>query len=264
VPPRPELAAVLKRLHVEPLQKAVAPHVSHYQARRLTGQFAPTPTRAVLRDAGGKVLRRLTREESRAAVDQARDLIREGLTPRLQRHLGDLTAERIGAEECGKRAGEEIAHFYELIYRAGRQAVGDPAVLMSPEDKARVGRLVRDELDYLKGFMGDVAAGEGRMDYGARMDLYGRAAAELFWLGWTVGDFRKAREIRWVTGATEHCTDCRRLEEAGWMPALTFFREVAARGFLPQSGHLECVGIRCACALQERLDGKVGPAISMV
>jgi hypothetical protein len=122
--------------------------------------------------------------------------------------------------------------------------------------------MVRDEMDYLRRFTGDVAEGRGVWDYRRRMAAYGNAAWEAFWGGWLFGDQSAGREIRWQSGGTlDKCDDCLEFASRGWMPVRTFMGEVAARGYLPRSGYLECRGIHCLCTLQERVDGAVSPLV---
>jgi hypothetical protein len=245
-------------------EKAVRPHRSHYQPRRATGRFTQAgPVYHRPRDLGGRFRQRLLPEERAEAAAHTNQIIATELSPRLQRHLSLYELGRISSSEWHKACAQDIAYFYEQAYRAGRQSVGDPAVRLTPQDKAIVGRLVRDEMDYLKGFGDDMDAGRGRMAYHARMNLYAEATWEAFWNGWVTGDQRPRRQIRWRFGQTmEHCIDCSRFVALGWLPASDFYDRVLAKGYAPRSGMLACQGHRCLCVLVEKINGIMSPALS--
>jgi|SRR5215831_19230136 len=251
-------AALLPPDLIDALEKAVDPHHAHVQARGREGRFrsgyaAPRPR------AAGKFVRRLTREESAAGSDLARNYIygRDGFAQRMRTHLRDYRESRIGAGQMIERGESEIRHFYELAYRAGRQAAGDPALVLTPQDRAYLNALVRDETDYLRGFVTDMEEGLGVVPYERRLDMYVNAAQEPAWAGWVLGDQSRDRSIRWHYGLTEeHCRDCRRAVESGWMPVRRFVKDYLSRGLVPQAGRLECHGIHCACRLSERIGGR--------
>lgn len=257
------LRALARELGVdEELVKAVAPHPSHYQQRTARGRFARPHAAHVTPREKGRFRQRLSREECGDAVGQARSQL-SVLESRLRDHIGDYTAERIPREEWQRRCIRDIQDAYERLYRLGKQAVGDPGVALAPQDRAIVNRLAKDELTYLEQFGKDVDAGVGILPYEERMALYALAGREAFWLGWVMGDQRRARDLRWVLGPTEHCKDCQRFAEMGWLPVARFVKEIVSQGFSPQSGALECQGHRCKCAIRERLDGVAQPAVEV-
>jgi hypothetical protein len=254
-------------------EKAVLPHASHFAPRTPQGRFRRPrfrqgergvslhPVEAAVRDIRGRFSRRLTPDESAEAARQSRASV-TSLESRLSRHLLDYEAGHVSAKEWGDRCFEDISHFYDLSYRSGLNAAGDPGVLLSPTQRAVLNRLKRDEHDYLRDFGEDMNAGRGRMPYHDRMRLYAQAAREAFWVGFVMGDLRTARQLRWVLGPTEHCVDCRRFSQMGWVPARRFYDEVLSKGYVPQSGHLDCKGSRCQCVLSEQVNGSVStPAV---
>lgn len=238
------------------LDKAVPTHHSQFMQRTPGGKFARAHhARVTPRDARGRFRQRLDRGECREAANLAAGYVRE-LGERLQDHLTLRRAGAIDPPTWARYCERDIQHFYELAYRCGKQSVGDPAVRLTSQDRAVIGRLVRDEADYLRAFGADMDAGRGKMGYAERMALYGDAAREAFWLGWALGDQRRGRESRWMRGPTrESCADCLRFEAMGWVPVARFIAEVIARGYAPQSGQLACQGHNCLCRLEERLAG---------
>lgn len=233
-------------------EKAVAPHQSHVQQRaRASGRFVPfSVRREAARDAGGRFVKRLEpaeRQEAERLADRERAL----LARQLARHKGDLQLQRLDADEAAKRGREAIEEYYERIFRHGLQAAGNPGLLLTPRDRALLARLIRDEGDFWAGFMADIAAGKGTMDYDRRLGLYEQAAREVYWAGWALGDFRPARRIRWQTSPAEHCASCVRLHRNGVAYTVReFVRDVLGKGFLPQAGSLDC-RTNCKCRLEE-------------
>lgn len=259
------------RTRATELAKAIPAHHSHYQTRSGGGQFVRrAPYHNIPRTDQGRFTKRLTAAERDAAADTARGYAAE-LRERLQDHLADVTRNAITPAQWYTRCERELRHYYDLLYRCGKQAAGDPAVFISPQDRAALNRLLLDELDYLRGFQQAQEAGEGRMPYPQRMGMYADAVWESFWLGWVLGDQRTGRQVRWRYGPTkEHCgladggsaTGCSDFVALGWTPIRDFVREVLSKGFLPRSGSLECKGSRCQCYLEERGAGRVSGAFS--
>jgi hypothetical protein len=201
-------------------------------------------------------MRRLDEAEQDAAAAQGQEWVAQ-LTSRLSRHLGDYEAGHLTSAGLAARGGEDIHLFYGLAYREGKRAAGDPAVLLTATDRAILSRLVRDETDFLRQFGDDMDAGRGRLAYHTRMAMYGAALREVFWVGWVTGDLRLGRDVRWTLGPTEHCDDCLRFSQRGWLPVATFYRDILGKGYTPQSGMLDCKGFHCQCVLQERWQGIV-------
>lgn len=253
------------------LAKAIPAHPSHFQPRIATGKFTRRhPGNLNPRDASGRFRQRLTQSEREQAARDADEGIRD-FGERLQEHLDDYLRQALDGPKFLARCRRDIARSYQEAYRNGKRAVGDPAILLSPQDRAALNRLVGDEYDYLVAFEQALAQGTTTPQWPPvrRMATYGRAAYEAFWMGWILGDQRAARELQWVYGPTqEHCglaaggksPGCSDFEARGWLSVAGFVREILAQGYAPQSGALECKGIQCQCGLEERLDGKRQPA----
>lgn len=248
------------------IAKAVPVHHSQFQERTSDGRFAPAATHHSahqIRDAAGRFARRLTREETLAAGAEAGELV-EDLRGRLMQHFEYYRAGRISMEEWAANCERDLSLFYRLIYRTGKQSVGDPAIILSPQEKAQINRLVRDEMDYLRDFGADMEAGRGTMPYVQRMGLYAAAAWEAYWNGFVLGDQRKGRELQWRWGETEeHCSDCAGFADMEWMGVREFAKLTVKQGKTPRSGALECIGINCKCWIAERLDGIEQPRVNL-
>lgn len=250
------IAEALLGLGAQPgeLEKAVDAHLSHVAQRRKGGEFVRFNWRRESpRGTGGRYIRRLTVEEQQAATELAQT-VRQRFATQMGNHLGDLQKGRLPAAEATERGHRAIEEYYEQIFRHGMQAAGNPAVILTPRDKSALSRIVRDECDFWTGFMLDVEAGRGKVPYPDRLAMYVNAAQEAYWLGWVLGDFRPKRLIYWVLGATEHCKTClmmARLSEKGMTP-MQFLVYALRRGFLPQSGYLECKGLHCQCGLKDK------------
>lgn len=256
----PETAGVDLAGVAEVTKAVAAAHQSHFQHRAPGGQFSVRqPHHNLPRDVStGRYRQRLDAAEREAAVDEARDLIAQ-FGQRLQVHLGDFTKGRIDADDWYERCRLDVEHWYKLVYREGKRAVGDPAVKLTPQDNAAVNGAVRDELTYLLGFREDLRNKTGTMPWPERMAMYGAAARESFWRGFLLGDQRLVRDIRWTLGPTEHCVDCLRFSAMGWTPIAEFITEVLNDGYAPQSGKLACLGYHCQCSLEERVGGSIQP-----
>jgi hypothetical protein len=249
-------------LGLAPFERAVQPRAYHYQPRSRLGRWTRAGSGYYQpREIGGRFRQRLLPGEREAARQQARRIVQDEMHRRLHAWMDLYELGRISSSEWAKQAGGDIRWFYEEIYRQGQRTVGDPAIDLSPQDRAIVNRLIADELDWLKRFADDMDAGRGRMPYRERLDLYVNATWEVWWNGWVIGDQRSTREIRWVFGGTiEHCKDCQRFVTMGWTPVRRFFAEVIAKGYAPRSGHLACGGWKCKCRLEERITGQRQPA----
>ena len=237
--------------------KAVPVHAAHYRQRTSTGKFVPFKIkREAPRDTSGRFVRRLEPAECAeakrlAGVEQGR------LARDLQQHWSDLHEGGITVEQATERGKTAITEYYERIFRLAMQSVGNPALLLTPRDKAAISRMARDEGDYWAKFMQDGANGRtgapgSALDPATRLAAYKNATSEAYWLGWTLGDMRQNRTIEWVIGATEqNCGSCLNASKQGKMSVERFYTEFVSRGILPQSGELDCKGIHCDCSLKE-------------
>lgn len=168
---------------------------------------------------------------------------------------GASTVKLVSLSTIEARIKADIRGAYEGAFLLGKRHAGNLTAQTKEEGKL-IHALRADEFTYLRGFLGDIRAGNGTMSYTERMDMYKAAARELFNLGFVVGNIEPGRTITWRTGPTEHCKTCLRLSDYGAWPVLKFIDEVVRAGFLPQSGRLDCLGYRCQCRLEEGWRGK--------
>lgn len=116
---------------------------------------------------------------------------------------------------------------------------------MSPADYGRVGRRLRDEYGWLRGFAEQVASGKQRLDgtLATRAQLY----AEAVWTTYHKSRRALASEVGAVEernvldAGKQHCAGCLAAAAPGWVPV----------GTLTAVGTREC-GPRCGCRLEYR------------
>ena len=149
------------------------------------------------------------------------------------------------------RMKAQIRVTYSRMAALGRRAGGD-LTSATAEEAERLLAIRRDEYGYLRNFLSDMRTGGGVMDYATRTEFYQQAAREAYWLGWALA---QKGEIWWRTGATEHCSTCLEMEEASPFTPERFRAEALDKGYLPQSGALECIGFHCQCFLATSPDG---------
>lgn len=177
----------------------------------------------------------------RATYDQNSALAREGLT---RVKLVPLTTVEAQMKACVREA-------YDDAFILGKRAAGNLSATTAED--ARAIRAIRiDEFTYLRGFLRDMRDGSGTLDYTARATYYVQATRELFWLGFALGLRGTKAKIRWVVSRQkQHCRDCLRFWRHGPWEIDDFIREVVAKGFLPCSGRLACIGVHCGCRLEQ-------------
>lgn len=197
-----------------------------------------------------KALRAVQPPNIRELAHEAFDFLSDEVAGRLQRHLADYRdpenpTPRTRAEWWMKR---EIRFFYAAAYREGRHAAGDMRPL-DTEDEKLLRRMRLGEYRYLRGFLDDMDAGRGKMNYRRRMQMYADAVRGAFWLGFVRGNRSNRRRIRWVFDPeAEHCKTCAELNGRVWTPR-AFLRWYAKTHILPQKG-CECLS-NCRCHLEE-------------
>jgi hypothetical protein len=144
-----------------------------------------------------------------------------------------------------------IRDAYQEAFTLGKRHAGNLLAVTDADQKA-IQKVRRDEYRYLRGFLDDMRAQTGVMDYTLRGDYYRAAARELFSLGFVLGNQNNGRKIIWNLGKAEHCVDCRRFAAHGPYPVQDFIKNVLGQGYLPQSGRLKCRGYYCKCSLEEQ------------
>lgn len=109
-----------------------------------------------------------------------------------------------------------------------------------------IGAMLREQYQYLKGFLAEIMAGNlTAAQIAARAKMYFEAAREAFWTALsTNAKAWGAVEERWlVNPAVENCVDCLGYQDEGWKPF----------GYFPQpgSGSSRCLS-RCRCIKEYR------------
>ena len=169
----------------------------------------------------------------------------------LQQHLDlaqQLKIPTIPLTTVEARLKATIRAAYEQAFLLGKRTGGN-LTGVTPDDAKALLKVRRDEYKYLKGFMADMKAGAGVMDYGRRMEYYANAVKEAYWLGFVRGDSSPTRRIEWRMGETlEKCQTCVDMAAKGPMTMAEFLPYVR-RQILPQSGALICKGRHCQCRL---------------
>ena len=155
----------------------------------------------------------------------------------------------IPSSTVAARMKARIRSAYHDAFALGKRHAGN-LTTVSGEDAIAIKSTRIDEFQYLRGFLADMDAGTGRMPYETRADYYTKAARELFWLGFVLGDLSPNRRILWHVGPTEHCDDCLKMANTSPWP-IDKFLKLAKEGTLPQSGKLKCLGYNCRCSLSD-------------
>lgn len=171
----------------------------------------------------------------------------------LQQHL-DLAAQfkipTIPLTTVEARLKATIRNAYTEAFLLGKRTVGN-LTSVTPEEAKALRKVRREEYIWLRGFMNDMKAGAGVMDYGRRMAAYANAVRQAYWTGWVYGDKSPGRMVRWAYGPTEeHCESCSGMVAKGPMSIADFLPYVE-RDLVPQSGALFCKGILCRCVLED-------------
>ena len=126
---------------------------------------------------------------------------------------------------------------------------------MTPSEWGKLGSLIKEQYQYLKGFAADVAKGE--MTEGqirARMNMYINSSREAYFVarGRVIVKLKLFDEVIWTLGIAEHCPDCIERSEMGWMPITEDGGFPTADGSaFPGDGSTVCL-TNCKCQLNYR------------
>jgi len=116
---------------------------------------------------------------------------------------------------------------------------------LTSADFGLIGRNLRDQYDYLDGFVKDVAANDGEpwsKKFLNRALMYGAAGGVEFFLMDALRDENEeATEYRWSRSPVDSCQTCLDNEAMGWVPVGSF-------GMVPRDGQTICK-VRCLCDL---------------
>jgi len=110
---------------------------------------------------------------------------------------------------------------------------------MTPSDWGHVGRKLRDEYAYLRGFAEALASGTlSESQINVRVSQYVNGIWSRYWRG-EMGAMQEAgmTEERRILTPAEHCADCESYAAQGWQPL----------GSLPEPGDGSACGHNCRC-----------------
>lgn len=190
-------------------------------------------------------------------VRDSLELVMDASGVRMSTLTDQLIGEQISLAEWQLGLMEEI----KISHTAAAAAASGGWAQMSQSDWGAVGRLIRDQYDFLRNFANEIASGKQRLDGTARVrtDLYAQAAR---------GTFEETRrryerlkngmeEEARALGEADHCSSdddprgdlegCLELAALGWQPI----------GTLPKIGQSVCI-TRCHCRFIYRKHGPDG------
>lgn len=183
-------------------------------------------------DAQGRIV---SRTQVRAAIDGALDRAE----PEVRSLSEQLRAGRISLVQWELAIRQQVKdiHLWSAAAAKGGWAQ------MSQSDYGFVGRTVRDQYAYLRGFAAEIEAGlplDGR--FLQRTALYSKGGRAMYHRTETRDqEIRGATEYRNVRHASDSCGGCVEAEAAGWVPI----------GTLVPIGGRECRA-NCRCSLEYR------------
>lgn len=149
----------------------------------------------------------------REAVDRVCDLAAERLAGLSQRLLDGS----ISLADWQQQAMQLV----KATHLAAGVAAHGGRAQMAPADYGAIGRRLRDEYAYLRGFAQEIADGRQPLDgrLVARARLYGQAARSNYEAVRLRDDRTRGMAVeRNVLGAGEHCSVCPALARRGWVP----------------------------------------------
>ncbi len=149
-----------------------------------------------------------------------------------------VASSQLSANDFGDLFRKEIQGEFIRQYLAGRGGVG----VMTQSDWGRLGRMLRDQYEYARGFQSELS-GLSEAQILQRAHLYSQAAGAAYHTGQKVSMLAAGMtKVLWVLGDAEHCDDCEQLASQGWMP----IEELAT---VPRAGATACM-VNCQCGLK--------------
>lgn len=186
------------------------------------------------RDARGRAV---SDADIRDAVERISDAMADDMA-RLTRQLqtGEMTHAAWTAA---------MARDVKVVHLAAGMAAGGGRNALSQSDWGFLGRLVRDQYAFLRGFAEQVASGEAGSDTQVerRARMYATSARLTFEAARDRAAARAGfdQERNVLGGAEHHCRECPSLAAQGWVEA----------GALPPIGSRSC-GLGCRCVIERR------------
>lgn len=203
----------------------------------LTPQYRWNPAinygRGAYIDAGGRIV-------SQATIRNVLDTMLDGKTANIGQLAEGLRSGVLSLGEWQTAMMNEIKDVHLIGAAMERGGWAN----MTQADFGRVGRIVRDEYEYLRNFANDIAAGNVPLDgrFIRRSQLYGEAGRDTFYHFASVQNGRLGfDEIASVLHARESCPDCIDHAGRGFVPITELgvsFRPIGSR---------QCLS-RCKCS----------------
>jgi hypothetical protein len=173
------------------------------------------------------------------AVRQAVDQVVSAGTQRVASLTQQLTAGAIDVPSWQQQVATELKSLHLATATAAKGGWSE----MAPSDFLAVGRQLKVQYTFLRGFAADVASGKQPLDGRAvaRAMLYGKAARGTFQETGRTKQRERGGEERRVLSAVESCEDCVSIAAEGW----------SAIGSLPAIGDSVCRQ-NCRCEFEYR------------
>jgi len=140
-------------------------------------------------------------------------------------------------------------------FASGRRARGVASATISPQEVAMLEGQHRNQMEYWRGFVGDVEKGRGRMDYHTRAEMYAESLWSVYSRGETI-DWDQAEPLDpdyeyrffWVLDPdVEHCDTCRERQKMSILQNGFTWAELVELGF---PGERTKCGVRCRCHIR--------------
>lgn len=173
-----------------------------------------------------------------------------GFRKRCQAMLARFEAGRIDRKAFIQTFSTELYRFQAQMYVSGRRSAGRFDNVLDEKELAMLHGQHSREMRYFHGFVRDIEAGKGRMQYKHRMDLYALGGYSVYMRG-AVLNFPNAKEARWLwdnSPEAEHCDTCIRNDaDSKAQGGFTLKEILEVRGF---PGERTICGNRCRCHLK--------------
>jgi hypothetical protein len=139
-------------------------------------------------------VRRLTFDESAEAVHLA-ERCYLGFRRQISYHIGFLKKGLLTPSEASDRGIQNIGFAYPDIFRRGMQVAGTPGILLSPQQRAALDRLIQDDQDKWRELICIAGRVPEQLDCDSCVAMCVREARKAFWLGFALMDPWKVRQV---------------------------------------------------------------------
>lgn len=160
--------------------------------------------------------------------------------------VGEVQAKRLTPAQAVAEFEREHLRAQADAFVLGRRSTDPKADGFSDAEADMLAARHEAQTKYFRGFVQDVQTGKGRMDYGQRADLYGKALWSSYTRGESVDwDETDTKRYIWVMDTdAEHCATCIERARVSRQKGGFRFSELATVGF-PGEG-TDC-GVNCRC-----------------